>query len=369
MGEAALVTEQASAAVEPDDLARAFEAQATSSATDRWIRLAGRVIRLRFGSDRMTHLVEAFEHLVCPPASQAALTIHVWDAPEGQRLPLPAVPEDAVRGLRMMWTDGAVRGCYQPGQDTLSVLDHSAGQAWFWCLDGRALPYWEHAAPFRLILSWWLGAQGANLVHGAAVGRADGGALVVGKGGSGKSTTALLSLLAGLSYASDDYVVVEGDHLAGEAGEPGEARGPVVHSAFGSGKLDNAQCLRFPSLQPAIVNPVREAEEKAVFLVNRFAPQRMIDSFPLRAVLVPRITGLPDTRVRPGSAVAALAALAPSTIFQLPGSPGNELRAMADVIRAVPTYSLELGTEFEQIPRCIDDLLAALSGRAKGTLP
>jgi hypothetical protein len=334
----------------PASLAAAFSARAATAVEDRWILIGGRSVLLRFGSPGMLRLMESFAHLSSDSRDHADLTLHIW---EGGTPPLPDVDtEDEPRGLRVMWRGGTLRVCYQPGQDTLSAFDEAVSQAWFWCQESSQLPYWEHAAPFRLILSWWLGGLGANLVHGAAVGRSDAGALIVGRGGSGKSTTALLSLLDGLSYASDDYVIAERDH---------KGRGPFVHSAFGSGKLDNEQCKRFPQLESAIVNPVRPEEEKAVFLVNRFAPDRMAASFPLRAVLVPRITGRIDTRVRPGSAALALAALAPSTIFQLPGDPDAELKAMAEIVRTVPTHVLELGTEFRQIPRCIDQFLSELA--------
>ena len=105
-------------------------------------------------------------------------------------------------------------------------------------------------------------------------------------------------------------------------------------------------------------------DEKAVFLVNRFAPEQMAASMPLRAILVPRISGLPDTTVVPGTAMAALAALAPSTIFQLPGEPGAELSAMAELVRAVPVFALHLGTDFAQIPERIDELMRSLSAGA-----
>ncbi len=343
--------------VTPDALDRSFTAQAGSSPQERWISLAGRPVRLQFGSSGMLRLAEAFEHLAIPPQDGARLTIRIWDSPGAVPPPLPGpVPEGSPRGLRMMFGDGPLTGCYQPGQDTLNVLDLDAATAWFWCEDAQLLPYWEHAAPFRLILSWWLSSVGANLVHGAAVGRPDGGALIVGRGGSGKSTTALVSLLSGLSYASDDYVIVEADH---------EGRGPYIHSAFGSGKLEPAQAERFPDLVPAIVNPVREPDEKAVFLVNRFAPDRMVASFPLRTILVPRITGRPETSVAPGSSMATMAALAPSTIFQLPGVPQSGLRAMADIVRSVPLHSLELGTDLPGVPRAIDELLASLADDAR----
>jgi hypothetical protein len=334
----------------PAGLAAAFGTRSSTAIEDRWIHIGKRRVLLRFGSPGMLRLMESFTHLSCESRHRADLTLHIW---EGGTPPWPgADTEDGPRGLRMMLREGTLRVCYQPGQYTLSALEEAESQAWFWSQQSSQLPYWEHAAPFRLILSWWLTDLGANLVHGAAVGRPDGGALIVGRGGSGKSTTALLSLLDGLSYAADDYVITERDH---------EGRGPFVHSAFGSGKLDNEQCKRFPQLQSAIVNKVRGPEEKAVFLVNRFAPEQMASSFPLRAVLVPKITGRPDTRVRPGSSALALAALAPSTIFQLPGDPDTELKAMAEIVRAVPTHVLELGTDFRQIPRCIDQLLSELA--------
>lgn len=333
-------------------VADAFAAAEVDGGIDRWIRLADRVVRLRFADDRLLRLTEAFAHLECDADDSPALTIHVWDSP-GTQPPFPPsdVPDDAPHGLRIMWQDGDARACHQPGQQTLSVLDIATGQAWFWVQDEAVLPYWEHAAPARMILSWWLHERGCNLVHGAAVGTEHGGALIVGKGGSGKSTTALLSLLAGLSYASDDYVVVEGNR---------RGQGPYVHSAFGSGKLDERQAERFPELATSIVNPQRAEDEKAVFLVNRYAPERMTSGFPLRTVIVPRISGRPDTSVRVGSALGALSALAPSTIFQIPGSPGAELKAMAEVVRSVPCHVLDLGTDFAQIPQAIAALLEEL---------
>ncbi|HEV7146104.1 MAG TPA: hypothetical protein VGN48_03805 [Pedococcus sp.] len=353
MSIAALTARDGAPAIVTDDLAASFAQDCDGSRSEAWFDLGGRRVRLRFGSSRMLPLLESFAHLLTDEQESADLTVWLWDSPRGSSLTLPAADPRAPRGTRMVWADDQLRACYQPGQDTLSVLSAEGTQAWFWCADARALPYWEHAAPLRLILSWWLAAQGANLVHGAAVGRPEGGALIVGRGGSGKSTTALLSLLGGLVYASDDYVVVEREY---------RGQGPFIHSAFGSGKLDNAQCLRFPQLAPAIVNPDRVGDEKAVFLVNRFAPQQMAGSMPLRAILVPRISGLPDTRVAPGSAMVALAALAPSTIFQLPGEPGAELSAMAELVRSVPVFVLELGTDFAQIPERIDGLVRSLAG-------
>ena len=208
---------------------------------------------------------------------------------------------------------------------TLSVLDAESAEGWFWAPSPDAMPSWERAAPLRAILHWWLGRRGILYLHGGAVGTADGGVLVVGRGGSGKSTTTLACVAAGLRYAGDDYVAVA----------PGPQ--PWVHSLYSSGKLEDHQLARFPALGGAVGNLERDAGEKAVVFVEEAAPGAPIAGFPLRAILVPEIVAqTPETRAVPRPAAAALAALAPSTIFQLhPPQPGM-LAEMARAGRSRP---------------------------------
>ena len=80
-------------------------------------------------------------------------------------------------------------------------------------------------------------------------------------------------------------------------------------------------------------------------------------SFPLRAVLVPHVTGTADTSLRPASPVEALRALAPSTLFQLAGSGASAFANMAAIVRRTRSYHLDVGTDLAQIPRAIQALL------------
>ena len=157
---------------------------------------------------------------------------------------------------------------------SLSVLDVESDEAWFWAPTPDAIPSWKAAAPLRAILHWWLGRRGILQLHGCEVGTLDGGVLLVGRGGSGKSTTSLACSTAGLRYAGDDYV-----------------RSPRIHSrgctaSTPPGKLEDHQLARFPGLGGAVGNPGREAGEKAVVYVEEAAPGRAIAGFPLRAILV-----------------------------------------------------------------------------------
>jgi hypothetical protein len=57
------------------------------------------------------------------------------------------------------------------------------------------------------------------------------------------------------------------------------------------------------------------------------------------------------------TAGAVLAALAPSTLFQLPGASTAAIKTMAVLAHRVPGYVLELGKDIEKIPEAILGLL------------
>ena len=79
----------------------------------------------------------------------------------------------------------------------------------------------------------------------------------------------------------------------------------------------------------------------------------------LSAILVPVVTGRPDTSLVAISAMSAVRAAAPSTVLQLRtgNSPADALKRLADVARHVPCYRLELGTTRDRIPDTLARLL------------
>lgn len=334
----------------PNALDEAWRAAAGEAAVDRWYRIGDRVVRIVFAGDAVIPAIHpAFAHLGADPG-EADLTVHVWDsestgAPEPSR---PPVPQDELPGAFYFFEDPPTRGVFQPGMEALSVVDLDAARAWYWVRDPSVLPYWEEAAPLRQILHWYMATQGRQQVHSGAVGHPDGGVLLVGKGGSGKSTCSLTSLVSPLRYAGDDYVMV--------SIEPE----PWVHSLYSSGKVEPHNLTRVPHLQPAVTNANRLDEEKAVVFVDQHFPDRPISGFPLRAVVLPRITGGAVTRAVPTNGAAALAALAPSTVFQLHTAGREAFSFMAQLVRQVPAFVLELGEDASAIPEAIDALLVQL---------
>jgi hypothetical protein len=325
----------------------------------RCVRIGGHVIELRFATPGLLPcIMPAFAHLAVDLASEPELVVDIWDGAStaAGAPPMPDVDPESPAGAFYFFEDPPMRGVFQPGMRALSVLDHGTDRAWYFVDHPATLPYWERAAPIRQILHWWMATRGHQQVHSGAVGLPDGGLLLVGKGGSGKSTTSLVSLTSQLRYAGDDYAMVS---LAPQ---------PWVHSLYSSGKVHPDNLTRVPHLLPALSNAEHLATEKGVVFVDQHFPDHMIGGFPLRAIVMPTITGRPDTRVVATSRAAALAALAPSTVFQLHTAGAEALQYMARLVREVPAYVLELGADVNDIPAVLLELLDDLRGhRATAT--
>lgn len=320
---------------------------------DRGYLIGDVPVRLRFaGPALVTPLTQALTHLANDAIQSPALTIYLWDSATTQQ-PVPTPPwqlDDYVaRGEISGYNTPRFHTVYQLGSDTLSLFDAATGTAIFWVRDARLIQWYEIAAPLRAILHWWTSSNGLQLVHAGAVGTPDGGVLVTGKGGVGKSTTTLTCLESGLFYAGDDYVLLES--------EPA----PFVHSLYGSAKLDTDALQRFPHLSSAISNPHRQGDEKAVLFLREIYEARVTTGFPVKAILVPHITGRCETSLQPASTVAGLKALAPSTIFQLPGAGEAAFQRLARFAQQVPAYRLNLGTDMAGIPVAIRHLLSELT--------
>lgn len=324
----------------------AFEQAVSQTRVREWTGLlAGLPVRLRIAGDVCYPLVtRALAHLATPLASSAELTVRVWDtASTGHEMASPPWPREAFgpHGLVQGFNDTRFMTAYDLGTHALSLLDEGGGQALFWTQDATTLPPWEHAAPLKRILHRWLRSRGLQLAHAAAVGLSSGGALIVGKSGSGKSTTALHLLREGFGYIGDDYVVLA------------RSPQPTAHSLYCTAKLRDATRTRYPHLLPAFDTPASPALPKVVAFMQAERDGPLLGDTPVQAVFLPTITHFRDSWIEPVSAAEALAAIAPSTILQLPGAGQTDLTQLAEFIRLTRTYRLHLGTDLPGVAALI----------------
>jgi hypothetical protein len=239
--------------------------------------------------------------------------------------------------------------CTEHGDGALVLADFARGRCIQWIPDPARVPAWALASPLRTVIGRFLLTRDRFLVHGAAIGTADGAVLVTAKGGSGKSTTALSCLAAGLAIAGDDFVVLE----------PGPA--PRAHALFATAKLERDHLARFSDLAPQVVRggPLDDPDAKAVLtLFPGFAAQ-LAPVLPLRAIAVPVLAlERRESDFEPLRRGVALLALAPSSLFLVPGAGKETLDALRAMVAVLPVYRLRIGSDVRGIPAAIAALLA-----------
>jgi hypothetical protein len=337
------------------------QATTRSPMVETKVRVAGRSLRIQcVGGEHSQHLTMALSHLRHDFSGEGDFTIHVWDGevagPASNSL-LAAYLQTLYRDWTVSCgTRGELRGFhspsipafYMPGPDIVNLVDVPNKRAFFFKRDASPLPYWEAGSPFRAILHAWLSKENLQFVHGGAVGESDGGVLLAARGGSGKSTTTLLCLNAGMLYAGDDYCALD-------------CNDPVyVHSLYNTAKLLPQDMDRFPHLRERIWNPQSLQEhstDKATFFLGDLMPERMSSGFPLRALLIPKVVAQTDTYLTPCGPAGALAAIAPNTVAQLPIAMQIDMDRMAVLAAKLPAYILHLGSDLTQIPDVVRSVL------------
>ena len=145
--------------------------------------------------------------------------------------------------------------------------------------------------------------------------------------------------------AGDDHVAV--------SVEPS----PYLHSLYNTAQLDVDGELSFSDLVPGVKDPGPTPDPKVQLFMQQHCPDKIVNGFPLRAIIWPKVTGFRNTHLRAASGAEMLMALAPATVVALPGAGQESLRLMAELTRRVPGYVLELGTDLSQIPSVISGLI------------
>ncbi len=324
------------------------DAAAGPGVVERRFRVAGRLLLLRFAGHALEErLTPAIEHLATLEDGTAELTVCLFDkATTG--IGLMAGWDASAYGPRgeiKGFDTARYRTAFQQGADVFLMLDRKQREAVYWVADAGEVPYWERSFPLRTMFHWWFEELPLQPVHAAAVGLADGGVLITGPCGSGKSTTALACLESELLYAGDDYVLAQ------------HAPSPHVHCLYCAAKLEADNVGRFPGLRAFLDNADRLDREKALVFLSSWRPEKLCRGFPLRALITQRVTGRRDTSLHRAGALEAVKALAPTTLYHLLGGEAQAFAKIAALVRQLPCYVLETGTDLPQIPARILELL------------
>ena len=298
---------------------------------ERQLAIADRTVLVRFRSPEVAGRYRAATaHVEArgdgSPPRPPDLTIGCWDtATTGVGLPpLPWIQDnllhrDRVRGH----TTGDVRATYQQSEGLLHLYDRREGLALLHATSAAAVPPWTDRAPFRTFVGWWATDRGLSMMHSSCVATEHGAALIAGASGSGKSTTAMTCVLAGFAFLCDDACIVDLD----------AAGGPLVHAVYGRSKLEPDAARRLGLAPPPDGGPL--VTEPAGAVTRAVA----------RVLLLPEVTGRPETRVEELPRTQVLRTLVPGSIREGGGLGGRALQEMTRVARTLPSFRLLLGTD------------------------
>jgi hypothetical protein len=332
-----------------DDLEAGFARCARFAQRAQYV-FGGRAVVMRVaGDDLARRISRPFDHLrrETLPGEPVRLDVRLWDETEtgiAVSPPRPAVHDpDGI-------TEVAESGRFvqhRTAHGTVS-LDRKTARIVGAFAPTAASDVYQRGKPLARLLAEWYADQGVSLMHAALVARGDHGVLLAGKGGSGKSTSALVCTRAGLDFLGEDY-----------AGLQFLPDGRVVgHSAYSSVFLDPAAMARFSELRPHTVESRDPAEPKGVTLLSDVWPDRLRTDVTVRAVALCRVTSGDASRVRQATRARALLAVGPSSLLQIHGRRRDSLDRLARLVESVPCFHLDLGRNLEGVPAAVDDLLS-----------
>ena len=270
-----------------------------------------------------------------------------WDGTSEEVIPpAPPWPREAIEPLGVVSThsNAAIRFAFDIHTNSLIVYNFERNLSHTWFPDIVQLPPWAKASPFRIKLSWLCNLHRMQIVHGAAVGIRGRAVLLAGKGGSGKSTTALACALAGFDYLGDDYCAVE------------PAAG-TIHMIYRTAKFFVPTLEMIPALAASVVNRDRmDVEKGVIFLQPKNAS--LVGSAELSAILLPRVGTQSTTTLYPAKHNDTINAILPSTVGGLMGGTSATPRLILELVRSVPAFHLVLGTDLKTVIDVITSQLA-----------
>ncbi len=270
---------------------------------------------------------------------ESEIVIYLWDSQLSGLFP-PAPPQEwflpAPRGEVVGWTSEPIFASQNTQHGLACLWDQPRQRGIFWCRSHRELPTWERASSLRSLLHWVFSSRSAQFCHAAVVGRRGKGLMLVGRGGSGKSTTALLCLSQGWDYVGDDYVLVcDG----------------IAYPLYSTAKLVEKEMTRLASF------PIRRREaDGAGKIALWLSLDAMTPRLPLAAMVLPKVSESGESSLEPCSSALAVQALAPTTMLQLAAAGPAQWQRLTELAHSQKCFQLGLGRDSKHLLELLDSL-------------
>jgi hypothetical protein len=317
--------------------------------------LGGQPVRLRtVGSKLHYRIKRPLAHLETSlPRSEArstGLTIELWDEFETGVGCAGFEIEDALdagKGFIVTISDDSRYVSLRRAR-LHAVYDRLERRITGWSSNGDRLSLAELGRPMQYLFCYWFHDVKLQLIHSGMIGENGAGIIVAGRSGSGKSTTCLVCLEAGMNYLGDDVLVMSGT----------KATGFVGHGVYNSNHILPRDADRFPHLKRYVNSGGQLKDDKWVVMLHEAFPGQVLPNLPIRAIALPRIVDQPTSAFRRATKAQALMAIAPSSIGLIEGAMSQSVTRLAELVEHVPAYWVDLGREFRSTPGCIRQLIS-----------
>jgi len=316
---------------------------------ERRFWLAGHTVSLQANTEvLLEHLYGAFHHLsISPGAPSLSIRIGVDEC-------RCFAPDNALDGGQ---TVGGHRFWTSPDRRYFSHTLLASG-SWY-CIDRAAgeivglvrsvshMATFEQAKPAVRPLLLWLEQCGLTPVHAGMVSWRGKGILFGGRGGSGKSTASLSSLLAGLDLLGEDYTLLEQTEAGAFAG----------HSLYNSAWVEADHLWRFPGLAGRAIPGDQMANGKCILLLHETHPKQLISVAPVRYLVLPRVCPDGKTALHKASRADGFKRFALESMVTLTRLGAAELDRLRQLVQSVDCYWLDLGADLDQVGVLLKDLV------------
>ncbi len=186
--------------------------------------------------------------------------------------------------------------------------------------------------PFVKNVFMWAQRHGLLILHAAAVGIDGHGVLIVGHGGTGKSTLACSCLTEGYDFISDDYCLLS------------DVGPRIVYPIYTSVFLNPDSLGKLPMLKPFEILPMQGRKPSFAVGETRIKP-----SLPVEAVILPQLTDNSEPELRIDKTNKALVQVIYSTNKQLGYFCDTAfVRKLAQRLLGMPVYLFSLTKDLQK---------------------
>ncbi len=295
------------------------------------LRLGGRSIRIAFAGVQVSALMKLNLSLLLDPSpkrDEPDETVFVWKDDLDALRALCMIPPSNQGKKYQSTADYEI--CFPGMANRLSVRDKNTGISYVCFERNEDLPRAYFNKPFVNEMQWWIQDR-AFILHGAEIGFAGKGALILGPSGSGKSTLALAGLLEGMDYVAEDYLLIDRE-------------GPIVgRPIFATGYLLEESLDMLPELKEHRLHYC-EVTKKTLLDLSYRKEQFRENGLLAELILFPTLCGAAEPLILPMEEGPLLVGALASTAKQIRayGSFAESFSILFERFRGMKNYELRL---------------------------